>query len=194
MFTNSTRSIRPFAFVLAVASAWSGMNLASASDKLCIGAFQDTSYASLMGLSRYAIFCDDGKDDTVQQTWAYSKSSREKLFAAKVVPMARKMGVVRVLERTSNYQGDFDVFLSSGAPAPTRIALLRRMTSKRGGVVTESLQLTEAGKRTLFPESRVSSPTDLSNVDKIAAQEGMNRGGMIRTYSVDKFEIYVLYR
>lgn len=179
---------------LACALILGAVQTASANDTFCIGSFQDTSYASVFGLARYRIVCDDGKSDSVQKGWSYSNAAHRSLFETKALPMADKMGVALIRKRSDNNFGSYDVFRTKGAEKPGRIAFLSRFTSKRRGVTTETLTLREDGKVTNFPASAVASSDDLSNVDKITAQEGMSRsGGIEQGYDANNLN-FILYR
>jgi hypothetical protein len=148
-----------------------------------------------MGLVRYAVFCDDGKSESVQRTLTYSKSARNQFFAEKVAPLVKNMGLVLVANRQGNYRADFDVYFTQTAPSPTRVSIVTRNTLKRHGSIMESLEMNDSGKRTRFPEARVASKADLSNVDKIAAQEGMSRSQIIRASALgDAPDTLILFR
>ncbi len=180
--------------VLACVLALGALQVASANETFCIGSFQDTSYASVFGLARYRIICDDGKSDSVQKGWSYSNSAHKVLFETKALPMADQMGVALISERSNNEYGSRDVFRTKGGEKPGRIAFLERFTSKRRGVVTETLTLRDSGKVTSFPAEVIASADDLSNVDKVTAQEGMARSGAIKPdYSSDA-QLFILFR
>lgn len=167
---------------------------ASATDVFCLGNFENTMYASVAGLARYQIICDNGKEDSVQKAWTYSSAAHDRLFESKAVPAAAQLGVVRIEKRGSNNLGVYDVFRTKGKGKPERIAKLSRSVYKRRGVITEVIQLSDNGKETRFPEATISSMSDLSNVDKIAAQEGMNRSRGITPQLDSGYQIFILYR
>lgn len=167
---------------------------ALAAEKFCVGSFESTSYASVFGLARYAVFCDDGTNDSVQSGFSYSKSAQDKLYNDKAIPMIKKMGLNRIQTRTDNNFGSHDYYRASDV-APTQIATVYRFVSKRRGVFTESIELRIDGRRTQFPLSTVSSTQDYSNLDKIVSQEGMNRSNAILLgYDSSGPELYILYR
>lgn len=179
---------------VACALALGTIQIASAADAICIGSFQDTSYASIAGLARYRIVCDNGSDGSVQKAWTYSSSAYKSFDQSKILPLAEKLGVSRIRTRENNNFGSYDVYRTKGGEVPARIAFLTRSTSKRRGEVTESITLNEAGKQTTFPAVKIASTEDLTNVDKIAAQEGLDRSSGVEPNYDAGYQIFILYR
>ena len=171
------------------------MPAASAAGTYCLGFFENTSYAALMGLARYRMVCDNGKDDSVQRDWVYSEESHERFYREEVPALARKFGVSRIGVRKDNLSGSYDVYGTQGSARPERIALLSRSLLRLGDGWLETLEVKDAGRTITYPKVTIATPKDLRNVNKIVEGENWRRSGVISlSRTRPTYGVFVLYR
>lgn len=180
---------------LLVLMAFGSMPAASAAGTHCLGFFEDTSYATLMGLARYRIACDNGKDDSVQRSWVYSEKAHAEFYREKVPALARKFGVSRIGVRKDNLSGSYDVYGAQGAARPEHIALLSRSLFRMGNGWLETIEVKDAGRTIIYPKVTIASAKDLRNVNKIVEGDGWRRSGVISPSRTSRnYGVFVLYR
>ena len=183
---------RTLAGLMVLASPFSALG----AEPFCLGSFQNTSYAALLGLSRYRVICDDGNKISVQKTGTYSGAAQEGIYLNQALPLAEKLGVIRIQRRERNTPGSYDVFFPKSEKRPERIALLSRsLTKARNGARFETLILSEGGKNIYYPTVSVPSIHDLSNVQQVAKEEGLSRSGALKTSLTNpEYQVFILYR
>ncbi len=172
------------------------MPAASAAGTHCLGFFENTQYASLFGVARYQMVCDNGKEDSVQRSWVYSDESHERFYREEVPALARKFGVSRIGVRKDNLSGSYDVYGPQGAARPEHIALLSRSLFRMGDGWLETIQVQEAGRTITYPKVTIATPKDLRNVNKIVEGESWRRSGVIlpSRHTAPNHGVFVLYR
>ncbi len=177
-----------------IVSSW--ISLAAASDVVCIGAFESTQHASVLGTTRYSINCDDGRTQTTQKSFVYSNEAKRQFFNKRVVAMAKSMELRLVLNPALESRFPYAIFFAQNAATPTEISLLSRYTGKIAGTLVEQLTvIDQAGTRTQYPVGRINSIEDLSNIDQLISQENLRRTQPIRIGSeIESTQLFVLYR